>query len=433
MAALRRRRNASPAAPLFLLPLGAQLMLSAAAAASSSGSISDSRQDSRHIQTRSTADQSTGSQLHTLQRRSTSQAQGSTQRGFEKRLVKPGSAAQEAQWVQAQDDVAAADIIQAVILQADGSGSSNPGPLDVSPLPGQSAEWMGMQSGSGYVFARRSELKHTLFARSAFSKIFPHRDPNLSYPPLVPNSSSRLIIQLVFICIFSVAILTFLVQEIWRRRQANSPSSSPRRRRRSSDSYFHQRHGRSSASHRSAAGAGSSTTPDVALMSMEEEEETILTPPAISRRGSTWSTQDGDGSDSDDHHHHHHHHHHKEGSDLHYYALPFGFGVGYSYGPLNRNTAARAMDAQSPELARSSSSSLPFSSTSALRSRGTAPATDEIETTNSARERDESFTLLDLGEPSPARHPLVEHLRREGRTDAERRVGKGTPISKHPY
>jgi hypothetical protein len=57
---------------------------------------------------------------------------------------------------------------------------------------------VGKQTGSGYVFVRRTD------PGSALATLFSRRDAPVSRPPLVPNSNSRLLIGLIIVCILAV-------------------------------------------------------------------------------------------------------------------------------------------------------------------------------------------------------------------------------------
>ncbi|CDR98959.1 hypothetical protein [Sporisorium scitamineum] len=347
---------------------------------------------------------------------------------------------------------------------------------------------VGKQTGNGYVFSRHAEPDLSISnAGAALVNLFSRRDSAVSRPPLVPNSNSRLLIVLVVVCIFAVGVLTLAAQHMWRRLQAAIQPRSPLRR----------------------------------------------------------SPLNEMGSDSDDEELER-----KTSHELHYLALPFGIGIGYSYANIadggdartriSRLAAKRSRRRSSSTLALSTGA-LPIAGTGAvsgadgLRSRsrsfrelcrdafgattsrdigmiseeegdadmttvpttrwgsslisldlsgsergsgtvtptgpsaaGILPSTassialEDLASTQSSKGRffgvenaaaAPGHTLIDLGLGTPdvavshpdgitrpastpgvmpsqvARHPQVEHLRREGRSETGKRVGKGTPTN----
>jgi hypothetical protein len=275
----------------------------------------------------------------------------------------------------------------------------------------------------------------------------------------------------------------------------------------------------------------------VPISSLDEEEASIVTPPSLSRRTSVASVSaapynNGDGLQNEENVSER-----NSAQDLHYLALPFGFGIGYSYSHLSNGSVTQARlqslafqgrrrrleKRDSSELALSTGA-LPIPSISSasasegLRSRARSikemcteavrsvvvreissiseeeidgmagastprwsplltsmdvPASegasglptdlDELAPSNGAPKgkgrffgqepAPSSHTLVDLGSvdvpdeassgpngiassawtaapsSSRARHPHVEQLRREGRSETCKRVGKGTPTN----
>lgn len=413
---------------------------------------------------------------------------------------------------------------------------------------------VGKQTGNGYVFSRHAEPDLSISnAGAALVNLFSRRDSAVSRPPLVPNSNSRLLIVLVVVCIFAVGVLTLAAQHMWRRLQAAIQPRSPLRRR--------SGEGRSTRTlHRSDGSYTSLHTSSLSVPSFDEEEERIKTPPTLSRRSSAaaaaaaaaavssssaTSPLNEMGSDSDDEELER-----KTSHELHYLALPFGIGIGYSYANIadggdartriSRLAAKRSRRRSSSTLALSTGA-LPIAGTGAvsgadgLRSRsrsfrelcrdafgattsrdigmiseeegdadmttvpttrwgsslisldlsgsergsgtvtptgpsaaGILPSTassialEDLASTQSSKGRffgvenaaaAPGHTLIDLGLGTPdvavshpdgitrpastpgvmpsqvARHPQVEHLRREGRSETGKRVGKGTPTN----
>ncbi|PWY97190.1 hypothetical protein BCV70DRAFT_70642 [Testicularia cyperi] len=224
--------------------------------------------------------------------------------------------------------------------QAAALGSASaPTVLDVAVV--YDDELVGQQTGSGYVFARRTDLQsYTAGPKAALVNLFSRRDLSISHPPLIPNSSSRLLIGLILACILAVGIITFALQELYNRLRASASSQpgSPRQRR-SGDG----RSSRSAFLSDTAYYSLSSSVSDAGAASLEEEEESIVTPPSLSRRSSSarmslaGSPHNENGYESDE-----------ESvrkpspSDIHYLSLPFGFGIGYSYSNIGDGSAARA-------------------------------------------------------------------------------------------
>lgn len=196
---------------------------------------------------------------------------------------------------------------------------------------------VGRQTRDGYVFARRACLRPFVSVpRAAVANFLSRRDLRISHPPLVPNSNSRLLIGLILICIFALGILTITVQHLWSRIRAALQPASPLRRR-SGD-------GRSSRSSLRADFQVVPLTPtDIGgVSSLEEEEEGIVTPPASLRRsssaiGSVYSSPyEVDGVDS------YPDSGRRSPHDLHYFSLPFGLGIGFSYSQISDRSAAEA-------------------------------------------------------------------------------------------
>ncbi|SJX62466.1 uncharacterized protein SRS1_13316 [Sporisorium reilianum f. sp. reilianum] len=415
---------------------------------------------------------------------------------------------------------------------------------------------VGKQTGNGYVFSRHPEPDLTISnAGAALVNLFSRRDSPVSRPPLVPNSNSRLLIILVFVCIIGVGILTLAAQHMWRRLQAAIQPRSPLRRR--------SGEGRSTRTlHRSDGSYTSLHGSSLSAPSFDEEEERIKTPPTLSRRSSAAAAAAASsaassssattphnemGSDSDDDESER-----KTSHDLHYLALPFGIGIGYSYATIAdggdarsriSRLAAKRSRRRSGSSVALSTGALPIAGTSAvsgadgLRSRTrsfkelcrdafgattsrdigmiseeeaeadmtTVPTTrwgsslisldlsgsergsgtvtptgpsaasllpttvassialEDLASTQTSKGRffgvegasaaAAGHTLIDLGLGTPdvavsnpdgitrpastpgvmpsqvARHPQVEHLRREGRSETGKRVGKGTPTN----
>lgn len=187
------------------------------------------------------------------------------------------------------------------------------------------ADLVGKQTGSGYVFVRRTDPSYMSGAGAALVTLFSRRDSPVSRPPLVPNSNSRLLIALVIVCILAVGVLTLAAQEMYRRLRTIGQPRSPLRRR--------SGEGRSSRVHyRSDSSYTSIPTSALSAPSLEEEEERIKTPPTLSRRSSAAASSlapsplNENGPDSDDEELER-----KTQTDLHYLSLPFGIGIGYSY------------------------------------------------------------------------------------------------------
>ncbi|TKY86124.1 hypothetical protein EX895_004949 [Sporisorium graminicola] len=203
---------------------------------------------------------------------------------------------------------------------------------------------VGKQTGNGYVFSLHREPDLSISnAGAALLNLFTRRDSPVSRPPLVPNSNSRLLIVLVVVCVIGVGILTLAAQHTWRWLQA---AIQPRSllRRRSGD-------GRPTRTlHRSNGSYTSLHTSSLLVPSFDEEEERIKTPPTLSRRSSAAATAAAAaaaaasstgphhdmGSDSDDDASER-----KASHDLHYLALPFGIGIGYSYANIADGGDAR--------------------------------------------------------------------------------------------
>lgn len=187
---------------------------------------------------------------------------------------------------------------------------------------------VGKQTGSGYVFVRRTD------PGSALATLFSRRDAPVSRPPLVPNSNSRLLIGLIIVCILAVGVLTLAAQEMYRRLQTIGQPRSPLRRR--------SGEGRPTRTLYRSDSSYTSIPTHLAAPSLEEEEERIVTPPALSRRSSAAASslassphnELNDDSDEDDLER-------KAPPDLHYLQLPFGIGIGYSYASIADGGDAR--------------------------------------------------------------------------------------------
>ncbi|KAJ1022133.1 hypothetical protein NDA18_005366 [Ustilago nuda] len=405
---------------------------------------------------------------------------------------------------------------------------------------------VGKQTGSGYVFVRRTDPSYISGAGAALVTLFSRRDSPVSRPPLVPNSNSRLLIALVIVCILAVGVLTLAAQEMYKRLQSVGQPRSPLRRR--------SGEGRSTRIlYRSDSSYTSIPASVLSAPTLEEEEERIKTPPTLSRRSSAAasssvpSSLNENGPNSDDEELER-----KTQTDLHYLSLPFGIGIGYSYANiadgrdaktrLSKLAAKRSRSRLGSTLALSTGTlSIPglsaaanggdglrsrsrsfkelcrdaFSSATTTRDIGaiieeeggsdmtgvstprwgssslasldlsssggsgtitpTGPGGSGTLSTSTGSMTLESLashglhakgryfgvdsapatghTLVDLGQGTPelavsdpdgitrpastpgvmpsqvARHPLVEQLRREGRSDTSKRVGKGTPTN----
>lgn len=196
---------------------------------------------------------------------------------------------------------------------------------------------IGEKPRGDYVFARRADLRSLIgVPQAAVASFLSRRDLRISHPPLVPNSNSRLLIGLILFCILALGILTLAVQHLWGRIRATFLPASPIRRR-SGD-------GRTS---RSSLRADFQFVPlaptDIGgVSSLEEEEEGIITPPASLRRSSgalssaQSSPYDVNGSDS------YTETGRRSPHDLHYFSLPFGLGIGFSYSQLSDRSATEA-------------------------------------------------------------------------------------------
>ncbi|SPO27132.1 uncharacterized protein UTRI_10593_B [Ustilago trichophora] len=245
---------------------------------------------------------------------------------------------------------------------------------------------VGKQTGNGYVFVRHTDPNLSITgAGAALVTLFSRRDSPVSRPPLVPNSNSRLLIGLVIVCIIAVGVLTLAAQEMYRRMQTLGQPRSPLRRR--------SGEGRSSRPfYRSDSSYTSLTSNGLAAPSLEEEEERIKTPPTLSRRSSAAasslapSPHNENGPDSDDEEYER-----KTSNDLHYFSLPFGIGIGYSYANIadNRDARTRITRLAAKRSRRHSGSTLALS-TGALP----VPSTGAVNGTDGLRSRSRSFKEL---------------------------------------
>lgn len=247
---------------------------------------------------------------------------------------------------------------------------------------------IGRQTGSGYVFVRRTDAPTYISgAGAALVTLFSRRDSPVSRPPLVPNSNSRLLIGLVIVCILAVGILTLAAQEIYRRLQTLGRPRSPLRRR-SGESRPARTLFRSDSSYASSPANG------LAAPSLEEEEERIKTPPTLSRRSSAIASslalsplnencpnpkEDEPERKSQNH-------------DLHYFSLPFGIGIGYTYANISDGGDARSRISRlAAKRSRNRSGSTLALSTGALPVPGSSSA---VSGGDGLRSRSRSFREL---------------------------------------
>ncbi|KAN0066251.1 hypothetical protein ACQY0O_000345 [Thecaphora frezii] len=202
----------------------------------------------------------------------------------------------------------------------------------------ESEEWVQVRQVGEYLEVRRRRDASLLEgSKAAISKLL-YRRSMISHPPLIPNSNTRLLIWMIIGCIIVVGIITLLVQEFYYRHFA-ARSARDRRRRHSSQSYFSQQPTRNALQRQVTAFARTHLNGDVGTstsVSVEEEEELITTPPIISRRSSARSVNPSEPGGSDDEEDR------KVSSDLHYFALPLGLGIGYSHSRISDRNLARA-------------------------------------------------------------------------------------------